>query len=629
MVLFDIIGILSCALLSYWAVAGPILSVSAAFQLAPIAIMSGVAIVWLSGFYVSIVRYIGLDLIAAGVRATFLTALTVSVLGGYLDLYIHPVRFGIVFWATTALVLIGGRLVARLFLNRSNRSREPVVIYGAGAGGAQLIANLFAGDDYLPVAVVDDDSAAHGQRIYGLRVFPAKQLGKVIERTGATGVLLAVPSAGRRQRRKMLERLSKFPVHVQTIPEMKDLVSGKARVDDVTDVDVRDLLGREMVPPDPELLGQTITNKNVIVTGAGGSIGSELCRQIVRLHPRRLVLFEISEAALYNVDKKIRRLKKKLDSDCEIVTLLGSVSNEERINQALQTFDVQTVFHAAAYKHVPIVEHNMFEGIENNVFGTLRTARAAAQNEVETFVLVSTDKAVNPTNVMGATKRFSELILQAHAARSSTTRFCMVRFGNVLESSGSVVPLFREQIRSGGPVTVTHRDIIRYFMTIPEAAQLVIQAGSMAQGGDVFVLDMGKPVRIEDLARRMISLMGLTVRDEEHPEGDIEIQYIGLRPAEKLYEELLIGSNVTGTEHSRILRADEDCLSYEELVALLRELRQAAESFSFDTARDVLIRAVRGYDPDSDLEDWIWHQKTGTEAAVLDSTVIDFRKNED
>jgi FlaA1/EpsC-like NDP-sugar epimerase len=361
-----------------------------------------------------------------------------------------------------------------------------------------------------------------------------------------------------------------------------------------------------------------------LVTGAGGSIGSELCHQILNLSPKRLVCLELSEPALYSVERLLKKRADRLKSDSEIVALLGSVHHERRMREAFEVFDIQSVYHAAAYKHVPIVEQNLFEGIHNNVFGTWYTAKAAAAAGVETFVLISTDKAVNPTNVMGATKRLAELILQALNSRAKDMRVCMVRFGNVLESSGSVVPLFKEQIRSGGPVTVTHRDIIRYFMTIPEAAELVIQAAAMAKGGDVFVLDMGKPVRIEDLAHRMINLMGLTVRSEELPDGDIQIEYIGLRPAEKLYEELLIGSNVSGTQHPRIMRADEDFIPYDELLVMLEELRHASADLDYETARNVLRRAVKEYKPVNGIDDIIWARKSGSDRAP--STVVEFPK---
>ncbi|MFT4564889.1 MAG: FlaA1/EpsC-like NDP-sugar epimerase, partial [Gammaproteobacteria bacterium] len=403
-----------------------------------------------------------------------------------------------------------------------------------------------------------------------------------------------------------------------------DIISGKARVDDLSDVDVNELLGRDPVPADPQLLEACVKGKNVFVTGAGGSIGSELCRQLLALNPRRLVLLEISETALYQVHRQLEEIQRKNESTCELVPLLGSVFHEERVREVLQAFGIQTLYHAAAYKHVPLVEQNLFEGIKNNVFGTLHTARAAMDSGVESFVLISTDKAVNPTSIMGATKRLAELILQANNSRETTTRFCMVRFGNVLESSGSVVPLFREQIRKGGPITVTHREIIRYFMTIPEAAELVIQAGSMARGGDVFVLDMGEPVRIQDLACRMVNLMGLTMQDDDNPDGDIAIEYIGLRPAEKLYEELLIGSNVTGTRHARILRADEDSLSSDALSVLTDELAIAAQERDYDRARQLLLRSVKEYCPSNDIDDLVHLNKRDIAKLADADTIVDF-----
>ncbi len=392
------------------------------------------------------------------------------------------------------------------------------------------------------------------------------------------------------------------------MPELLDVISGRARIDELHDVDVNDLLGRDPVAPDPALFKSCIEGKSVMVTGAGGSIGSELCRQILTLGPRRLVLFEMSELALYTIDQELRQVVVRNGLQVEILPLLGNAHHRFRVREVMLSCRVQTVYHAAAYKHVPIVEHNMIEGLHNNVISTWYTAEAALEAEVETFVLISTDKAVNPANIMGATKRFAELILQGMQARSTKTRFCMVRFGNVLDSSGSVVPLFREQIRKGGPVTVTHPDVTRYFMTIPEAAQLVIQAGAMGKGGDVFVLDMGQPVRIDDLARRMISLMGLTVRDASSPDGDIEIQYTGLRTAEKLFEELLIGSSVTGTEHPRIMRAIEHSLPWDRMQQLLDDLLIALASFDCRRAVARLMDAVAEYEMKGEIQDYVWNR---------------------
>ena len=609
---------------SLWLLGGEGIEFSTVAVVAALAIGIGLPVHFVAGLYASIVRFMGIGLLFVGLRVTALVsaaAVGASYLLGYVS---EPLRLLTAFWAFSLILVVGGRIAARMFLIRRNRNREAVIIYGAGEAGAQLAEALFAGDDYLPVAFVDDKKSAHGKRIHGLRVRPSAQLDNVIVQKDVKGVLLAIPGASRRRRRQVLERLAEYPVRVQTMPVFRDVVSGRARVDDISDVEVGDLLGRDQVPPVDALLNRCIAGKNVLVTGAGGSIGSELCRQILALRPQTLVCFEMSEPALYDVHRELCTTARELGIECNIVALLGSVLDQRRLGETLSAFHVHTVYHAAAYKHVPIVEQNLFEGLRNNVFGTLRAAATAELCKVQTFVLISTDKAVNPTSVMGATKRLAELVLQAMNAQSSGTRFCMVRFGNVLESSGSVVPLFKEQIRAGGPVTVTHRDIIRYFMTIPEAAQLVIQAGSMGHGGDVFVLDMGKPVKIEDLAHRMINLMGLSIRSDENPDGDIEIEYVGLRPAEKLYEELLIGSNVTGTEHPRIMRAKEDFIPMANLKALLDGLQEAHVSFDYDRANQLLDEAVREYSPSQGIDDLIWVQKTGTGHERDSGTIVDF-----
>jgi len=463
------------------------------------------------------------------------------------------------------------------------------------------------------IGFVDDNPALHGAVINGLEVYPPRALGSLVDQLDVSKVLLAMPSVRRRQRRRIIDQLEKVPIHVQTMPDINDLISGRARVDDIREVDIADLLGRDTVPPMPALLDACIREKCVMVTGAGGSIGAELCRQICRLGPRRLILLEISEVSLYRINREITDLVERDGFKFEVVPILASAHHQQRIQSVCETFGVQTIYHAAAYKHVPLVEHNMIEGIHNNVFGTFHTAEAAIAAGVESFVLVSTDKAVQPTNVMGATKRLAENVLQALSDRGSETVFSMVRFGNVLASSGSVVPLFREQIRQGGPVTVTHPEIYRYFMTIPEAAQLVIQAGSMARGGDVFVLDMGKPVRIADLAEKMIRLMGLTVRDEEHPDGDIEIRYTGLRPAEKLYEELLIGNNVCGTDHPMIMRAVEEFVPWPELSGLLGDLWAACLKLDCEDARQLLSRSVAEYAPSIGLVDHVWLERKASQ----------------
>jgi len=622
MLVTDSVGYLTCAYASAWLLFGDTLSPSVVAYLSIAAVLIGIPLTWMIGFYHSVVRYMGVDLFVAGAKSTAVSAMLMGVIASLAGLVTAPGRWAITFWALSFIYLVGSRFIAGHCLNRGNPFREQVIVYGAGESGARLIQALFNGDDFLPVALIDDDASVHGKRVCGLEIHPPSHIGDLIQEAGMLRVLLALPSASRRQRREILERLAEYPVHIQTIPEFSDLVTGKARVDHIRDVDVADLLGRDAVPPDGKLLRASIDGKTVMVTGAGGSIGAELCRQILHLGPKCLVLFEISEIALYNIEKELRSQAQAVN--CELVALLGSVHHQNRAREVLDTFSVNTVYHAAAYKHVPVVEGNLFEGIHNNIFGTLHTAMAAIEANVETFVLISTDKAVSPTSVMGATKRFAEMTLQALQDRHSSVRFCMVRFGNVLASSGSVVPLFREQIRKGGPVTVTHREIIRYFMTITEAAQLVIQAGAMAKGGDVFVLDMGKPVKIQNLAKRMIHLMGLTVRDEKNPDGDIEIEYTGLRPAEKLYEELLIGTDVSGTQHPRIMRAKEEYLDLDVLEHLADELKAASQALDRDRARRILLDSVSGYEPSNGIDDLIWLSQRGTTDDVDSDTVVDF-----
>jgi FlaA1/EpsC-like NDP-sugar epimerase len=602
----DAVGLAFCAIGVAWLLFAGELATSQIAWISLVTVVVALLLGWSQGLYRSVVRYMGLDLFFAGAK----TAAGAAVAGG-IYLYVAgmggaPLRWAVAFWGAAFIYICSSRYLARVFLihRRSHVERERVIIYGAGSAGAQLAITLFGDDEFLPVAMVDDDVTLHKKLVKGLLVHSPTRIETIIRDTKATRVLLALPTASRWKRRGVLEYLSQFPVHVQTIPDVTDLISGNARVDDIREVDVEDLLGRDPVPPDLDLLSASISGKRVMVTGAGGSIGAELCRQILRQEPTTLVLFEISEIALYTIQNELRDAARRID--CELVALLGSIHHEDRVREALETFSINTIYHAAAYKHVPVVEHNLLEGVHNNVLGTLHMAKAAIDAGVDNFVLISTDKAVSPTSVMGATKRFAEMILQALQDRHDSICFCMVRFGNVLESSGSVVPLFREQIRKGGPVTVTHRDIIRYFMTIPEAAQLVIQAGGMAKGGDVFVLDMGEPVKIQDLARRMIALTGCTVREEANPEGDIEIKYTGLRPAEKLFEELLIGTDVSGTRHPRIMRAKEDYLDLDSLDSLIGELEAASLALDRVRARQILLDSVGEYDPSNGIEDLVW-----------------------
>jgi UDP-N-acetylglucosamine 4,6-dehydratase len=570
------------------------------------------------GLYRAIVRYLGMRAIWTVVKAASLYTLIYAVIilfsGAELTGVVPRTVYGINI--LILLVFVGGsRLVARWWFSQVNIGLEgqvssghyaaPVLIYGAGESGAQLAAALRMARQLRPVAFIDDDSSLARQQINGLNVYPFHKLSYLIEKYEVAELLLAMPSVTRSRRNDIIRLLEPFPLHVRTLPSLSDIAKGKVRVTDVQEVDIADLLGREQVQPIGRLLQANITGKVVMVTGAGGSIGSELCRQIIKLKPTTLILFELNEFGLYGIEQELNRIA---DESIAIYALLGSVQNQQRVEAVCQKFSVNTIYHAAAYKHVPLVEHNTSEGIQNNVFGTLSCAKAAIASNVDTFVLISTDKAVRPTNTMGASKRFAELILQALAAdtkQKGNTRFTMVRFGNVLGSSGSVVPLFRQQIANGGPITVTDSRIIRYFMTIPEAAELVIQAGAMGEGGDVFVLDMGEPVRILDMAKRMIHLSGHHEKDTDNPEGDIEIIYTGLRPGEKLYEELLIGDKVSETEHQKIMRAQERIISWPELQIVLTKLTQANEQNDYQEVRQVLTETIDGFEPQCDVEDWL------------------------
>jgi FlaA1/EpsC-like NDP-sugar epimerase len=568
------------------------------------------------GLYRAVIRFLGHKAVFAVAFAVALSGLVLGFLGYALNIPLLSPSVVTIYSCLSLLYVAGSRFVVRYYLlTRYVQPTEArVAIYGAGDAGARLSTALCTTRAFDPLVFIDDNKSLHGRMVNGLKVFGPEQLPDLIKSRNIDRILLALPSQSRRRRREILSQLEPLGVHVQTVPEFEQLVSGNASVGDIREVEVSDLLGRDSVPPKAGLFDACIRDRVVMVTGAGGSIGSELCRQIVGLGPKRLILFEMSELALYNIERELRSFCDQNSLKADLVGLIGNAHHKFRLRDILLAYRVQTVYHAAAYKHVPIVEQNVIEGIHNNVIATWYTAEAAHEAEVETFVLVSTDKAVNPTNVMGATKRFAEIVLQGLHRRGSKTRFCMVRFGNVLASSGSVVPLFNEQIKAGGPVTVTHPEVIRYFMTIPEAAQLVIQAGSMAEGGDVFVLDMGKPVRIGDLARRMINLMGLTVRDEQHPDGDIEISYTGLRPAEKLYEELLIGNNVAGTQHPMILRAIEHSLPWERVQALLEEILVAMSRFDCHRALHLLGEVVAEYKPAPESHDLVWARQTAMTA---------------
>ena len=579
------------------------------------------------GLYRAVIRYIGSRAIQSILIGVSISVVILAILKWLLPSTALSFDVLVVYWSLAIIYVTSSRFFARSFLQRHRRlSAERVIIYGAGSAGVGLVWSMQRLGRYYPVGFVDDEPALQGVTVAGLEVDSPKQLPSLIRNKGVSAVLIALPSTSRRRRREIIESLEPLGVRLQIVPDVVDIVAGQASVVDLRDVDANDLLGRDPVPPHDGLLANCIRNKVVMVSGAGGSIGSELCRQIVRLNPVRLVLFEMSEAALYQIDKELTLLIDHLKLDVEVLPLLGNAHHRSRIKEVMSTYGVQTVYHAAAYKHVPMVEHNVVEGMHNNVFSTWYAAEAAIEANVEVFVLISTDKAVNPTNVMGTTKRMAEIVLQGLQQRGTQTRFCMVRFGNVLESSGSVVPLFREQIQRGGPVTVTHPDIVRYFMTIPEASQLVIQAGSMAKGGDVFVLNMGEPVRIYDLAVRMIHLMGCSVRDDKHPDGDIEIKVTGLRPAEKLYEELLIGNNVTGTEHPKIWRATEHSLPWQVVSTLLHQLLEATNTFDCERVRVLLMQAVQEYHPENAIQDLVWVQKRVSNSSSSNVTDLNARR---
>ncbi|MFP3371494.1 MULTISPECIES: polysaccharide biosynthesis protein [unclassified Pseudomonas] len=591
------------------------------------------------GLYRAVMRYFGNDALIAIIKAVTLSALILGFIIYWASNHQNVVPRSITFnYWWLSLIMVGGlRLAMRQyflgdwfatavqhvpFANR-NDGLPRVAIYGAGSAGNQLVAALRMGKAMRPVAFIDDDGSITDRVIAGLQVYQPEQLQRMIDDTGAEEILLALPSVSRSRRREILNLLEGYPLHVRSVPGFMDLASGRVKVDDIQEVDIADLLGRDAVPAQGDLLQHCIIDQTVMVTGAGGSIGSELCRQILGQAPRTLLLFEHSEFNLYTIAGELEQRILREGLAVQLIPILGSVRDQAKMLDVMRAWQVDTVYHAAAYKHVPIVEHNIAEGLSNNVFGTLYTAQAALQAGVSNFVLISTDKAVRPTNVMGSTKRLAEMVLQAlsnelapvlmgdtgNVSQVNKTRFTMVRFGNVLGSSGSVIPLFHKQIKNGGPLTVTHPKITRYFMTIPEAAQLVIQAGSMGQGGDVFVLDMGEPVKIVELAEKMIHLSGFSIRSERNPLGDIAINFTGLRPGEKLYEELLIGDNVIATRHPMIMSANEDYLTWDVLKQRLDALRTATAADDFATVRQLLRDTVSGYVPGGEIVDWLYQRR--------------------
>ena len=572
------------------------------------------------GLYRALVRFLTGQILVTVGKGALVAAGVLYLAAVFLEATL-PRSVPIIFAVCVVLSIGSLRLLARaVFRNPHQLHKRPVIIYGAGEAGLQLSHSLFCGREYEPVAFVDDNPDLQNLAVGGLKVYPPERTPHLVRDTGAKVVLLAIPSLQRARRKEIVAKLEDSQIEIKTIPGVADLITGKAKISELRTVSAEDLLGRDPVAPDRTLLGKNIAGKVVMVSGAGGSIGSELCRQILTQNPAKLVLFEVSELALYTIEAELSATASHLPYPVTIVPVLGSVQHKRRLEATIRAFGVQTIYHAAAYKHVPLVEENVVEGIRNNVFGTLAITTAAKKYGVENFILISTDKAVRPTNVMGASKRIAELICQACAKERSATVFSMVRFGNVLGSSGSVIPRFRAQIERGGPVTVTHKDITRYFMTIPEASQLVIQAGAMARGGDVFVLDMGAPVKIIDLAMSMVKLHGLAPYLVDHLDqamsgnGDIPVCITGLRKGEKLYEELLIGNNPSKTQHPRIMTASEVSLPMDALMAVLNRLFDSCENFDLPTIIGILRELPLDYAPSGkDISDLLWGAEHDTQ----------------
>ena len=560
------------------------------------------------GFYREVIRYVGFKALWQINQATTLYAVLWALISFMAVIEGIPRTVILINWSIVLMSVGGSRFFARWVLSQENitnplSQKRNVLIYGAGSAGRELCTALYQSSEYNPVAFVDNSVELYRQSINGLEVFNEDDIEDLIQKHNIKEVLLALPSISRRRRNEIIAILNPLPINVRSLPSVSELAQGKVKIDDLRDVSIKDLLGREPVKPNEELLKLKITGKVVLVTGAGGSIGSELCRQIILQKPKQLILYEINEFSLYNVEQEFDKIEMP---HVEILPVLGSVRDRKRFQNVVKHFSVQTIYHAAAYKHVPLVEYNNSEGVLNNTFGTLIAAEVALAEKVETFVLISTDKAVRPTNTMGATKRIAELVLQALSKQESSTCFTMVRFGNVLDSSGSVIPLFKQQIKNGGPVTVTNANMVRYFMTIPEAVELVVQAGAMGKGGDVFVLDMGEPVRIYDLATKMIQLSGLQVLDKDNLDGDIEIKCTGLRPGEKLYEELLVGDNISQTDSLLIMRAEESMLDWEDLKPILDQLNEAINNSDQEKVRELLIEAVPEFKPQCDIADLLF-----------------------
>ncbi|MBL52084.1 MAG: polysaccharide biosynthesis protein [Candidatus Marinimicrobia bacterium] len=574
-----------------------------------------VFIFYLFGIYRSVLRYIDfavIYLLCKAIMTAFILNLVIRLIYiNFLHNFFNDSFQGmisglgwVVGFLTSIILVVGSRIYAN-FLLSNKKSEKRVVIYGAGSAGIQLAEALKVSEEMQPIAFIDSNFSLHDTYLGGIKILNPKNLEKLIYKGKVDEVLIAMPSASKSVLRDLLNQIESYSVKVRILPGLAELAQGKVLVSELKEVQISDLLGRYEVEPNQDLINKNIKGKVVCITGAGGSIGSEITRQVCVNEPKSIIILDSNEYSLYSLKTEIESL---IPNRIDVHSILANVSNQARMIEIFKTFKVNTIYHTAAYKHVPLVEENICEGVSNNVFGTYSCVNAAIESKVDTFVLISTDKAVRPTNIMGATKRFSEMILQSYSEEKkfNNTRMTMVRFGNVLGSSGSAIPLFQQQIKDGGPVTVTDPEVIRYFMSIPEAAELVIQAGAMGEGGDVFVLDMGEPVKIIDLAKRLINLSGLELKDGANPEGDIEIIFTGLRPGEKLYEELLIGDNVKITEHKQILRAEEQSLSRNELENYLNLLQEAIQKDDVVTLKGTLEEAVRGFVPEKSLVDSVY-----------------------
>jgi len=576
----------------------------------------GVMVLSFLGVYKSIIRFMGfkdmLKLLSAVFLLFIITTFIVfneSFLGGFLSSL--SLATWIMGWLFSIILITASRILAHVYFTEVIIESR-VVIYGAGSAGIQLASALKVSQEMHPIAFIDQDKKLHNSYVGGLKILPPSSLQKLIRKNKVDEVLIAIPSASKSVLTSLLKEVEKFSIKVRILPGLAELAQGKVLVSELKEVDISDLLGRVEVNPNHDLLNKNIKDKVVLITGAGGSIGSEIARQVALIQPNKIILLDSNEYSLYSISQEIEQNFSEIDK----YSILGNVTNSKKIDDICNFFNVNTIYHAAAYKHVPLVEENPFEAIQNNIIGTKVCAETAIKNGVETFVLISTDKAVRPTNIMGASKRFAELILQSLSIdndKQVNTNMTMVRFGNVIGSSGSAIPLFQQQIKDGGPITVTHPEVLRYFMSIPEAAELVIQAGAMGTGGDLFVLDMGEPVKVLDIAKRLIGLSGLELKDADNPEGEIEIIFTGLRPGEKLYEELLIGDNVNKTEHKKILRAKEDYLQSEELNHYLEQIKDVEKDNDVEGLRNILERAIPGFVPDKDSIDILNSQKNSLE----------------